>query len=207
MKELLSFLILIMLLMGGCTYVVKSEPVKVRNIYSSFDDKIPGTWIIVTDKDMESISRVIGTSGNVCSAHKYPVIVNDAIALSVKQTMKAVFENTLEKTNMATNEELSDLNARGNVFIRLVTFEPRVRCFLSGSCSGEADIEFEVTVKDQNEKLFATVVGDSATFDGDCSVGCGCVADVLSEAISKSLEEALERMAEKLLNSHVIRKK
>ena len=209
MNRFFGVVIALVLFLGGCSYAVKPVSMPAMNIYSSYDEKIPGTWVVVIDQDMENISREIRTSSYVCSAHKYPINVGDAIATSVKRTMRSVFENTIDRTSMPTNEELIALRANGTVLVKLDTFEPRLRCsqgFWSVLCTGSADIEFGVIVRGRNGKLFATSVGDSAIIDGDGGGACQGGANVLSEAISKSVKEALERMGERLSNSPKLRK-
>jgi len=210
MNKLLGVAALSTVLLGGCSYAVKPVSMPAVNIYSSYDEKIPGTWFIVLDEDMRNIDREISASSHVCSAHKYPINVGDAIATSVNRTMRSVFENTLERKSMPTNQELTEAGAKGTVLVKLDTFEPRVRCsmgFWSGSCTGSADIEFGVIVRGKDGKLFATSVGDSATVDGDSGGACEGVANILSESISKSVKEALERMGERLSNSPKLRDK
>jgi hypothetical protein len=209
MNKSFVFGIVFSLLLGGCSYAVKPVSMPAVNIYSSYEDKIPGTWIIVIDEGMENISREISTSSYACSAHKYPINAGGAIATSVKRTMRSIFENTIEQNTMPTKVELERQNASGVVLVKLDSFEPRVRCsagFWSMSCTGSADVEFGIIVRGQSGKLLATSVGDSATVDGDGGGACEGAANVLSEAISKSVKEALERMGERLSNSPRIRK-
>ena len=200
--------IALVICLGGCAYAVKPVSMPAVNIYSSYDDKIPGTWFIVPDKDIQDIDREISPSSYLCSAHTYPVQIGSALAISVTRTMRAIFENTIIRNSLPTRAELVDSGARGAVRIKLETFEPRVRCqagFWSGTCTASADIEFGVIVSGQNGRLFASSAGDSVTVDGDAGGACEGAADVLAESISRSAKEALERMAERLSNTPKLR--
>lgn len=200
MKKTLLVTTAIAWALSGCAYSVKPHAMPPIDIYSSYDEKIPGTWLVLIDGDIKNISRQIRASSYVCSAHTYPIEPGDAIAAAASRTMRAIFENT--------TEDKGDPEINGTISVRLDTFDPRIRCsmgFFSGTCTASADVEFEVTVRDQNKKLFATSVGDSATVDGDSGAACEGGANTLSDAISKSVREALERMGERLSNAPRIR--
>ena len=211
-NKFLGVLGVLVLFLGGCSYAVKPVSMPAVNTYSSYDEKIPGTWVVVIDEDMKNISREIRTTSYVCSAHKFSINIGDAIATSVKRTMRIIFENTVDRTNIPTKEELKALGANGSILIKLDTFEPRVRCsrFLVCVVYGiswyrSADIEFGVIVRGENRKLLTTSVDGSAVVGGDGGVACEGAANVLAEAISKSVKKALERIGERLSNSPRLR--
>ena len=210
MKRLLGIgLFFYVVILSGCAYNVKPVSMPALNIYSSYDEKIPGTWVVVIDDSAKNVVREISASSHVCSAHKYPINVGDTIATSIKRTMDSIFENVIERVNMPSSDELQQIDAEGTVLVKMDTFEPKLRCsmgFWSGSCTASTDIEFGVIVRGQQGKLFATSVGDSATTDGDSGGACAGAANVLAESISKSVREALERMGERLSNSPKLRK-
>ncbi len=202
-------LFLYVLIFSGCAYNVKPISMPALQIYSSYDEKIPGTWVVIIDDSAKNVVREISASSYVCSAHKYPINIGDTIAISIKRTMDSIFENVIERSNMPTSDELQQIDAQGTVLVKMDTFEPRLRCsmgFWSGSCTASTDIEFGVIVRGQQGRLFATSVSDSATTDGDSGVACEGAANVLGESISKSVREALERMGERLSNSPKLRK-
>lgn len=207
MNRLFTALTLIVVL-PGCAYSVKPVSVSATNIYTSYDEKIAGSWVIVADEGMRNIEREISASSYVCSAHTFPMKVGDAISTSVKAMMASVFENTTARTVMPTVNDLRRDGSRGAVLVRLDSFEPRVRCstgFWTGSCTASTDVSFGVTVRGTEGTLYATSVGDSATVDGDSGGACEGGATVLSESISKSVKKALERMGERLSNSRRLR--
>ncbi len=210
MKRLMEIgLLLYVLILSGCAYNVKPISMPALQIYSSYDEKIPGTWVVVIDDSAKNVVRDISAASYVCSAHKYPINTGNTIATSIKRTMDSIFENVIERTNMPTSAELQRIDAKGTVLVKMDTFEPRLHCsmgFWSGSCTASTDIEFGVIVRGQQGKLFATSVGDSATTDGNSGGVCEGAANVLSESISKSVREALERMGERLSNSPKLRK-
>lgn len=210
MKRLTGLSILFCLLFfSGCAYKVNPTSMAALQIYSSYDEKIPGTWILLIDDSAKNVTREISTSSYVCSAHKYPINIGNRLAYSIKQTMDSVFQNIIERSSMPTAQELKQTNAQGTILIKLDTFEPRVSCsmgFWSGSCTATTDVKFAVIVRGYNGKLFATSAGETATADGDSGSSCQGVAYVLSQSISKSTREALERVGERLANSSKLRK-
>lgn len=209
MNKIYGIAIITTLLLSGCSYAVNPVSISAGNIYSTEHDKIPGTWVVVTDESMENISREVSPSGYDCSVHKFPVNIGSAVTTSVKRTMRSVFENMVVQKTMPDKEKINELGASGTVFIKLDTFEPRISCsigFLSGSCTGISDIEFGVIVRKKDSKRFATSVVGSAKVDGDSGRACEGATNVLSEAISKSIKKALEQMGDQLSNSTMPRK-
>jgi len=201
------------LFIGGCSYAVKPAPSPAVNIYSSYDEKIPGTWVIVPYENISSIHKEIKTGTSVCIASKYSVNVGDTIDNSIKRTMRSIFENIVEHTSMPTNIGLKNLEANGSILVSLDTFEPKIRCStFGGVCSGSSDIKLGVVVRGKSGKLFATSVEDSAIVDSDSATtvdrptqGCSRLAYLISEAISKNIKSALEKMGERLSNSPKLR--
>jgi len=210
MKKLLGIGFFFSVVMfSGCAYNIKPVAMPALNIYSSYDERIPGTWVVVIDDSAKNVVREIRASTWACSGPKYPINVGDSIATSIKRTMDSIFENVIERAYTPSYDELQQIDAKGTVLVKMDRFEPRLRCsvvFWSGSCTASTDIEFGVIVRGQQGKLFATSVGDSATTDGDSGSFCGGAASVLSESISKSVREALERMGERLSNCPKLRK-
>ncbi len=210
MNRLFVLLILGTVVLSSCSYAVRPVSAPAVNIYSSYDEKIPGTFVVVIDDSVTHISREIKPSGRICSAYKYPISVGDSMALSVMGTLRSVFENIIEQSTLPTSEDLIKMDARGSILIKMERFDSKVRCsqgFMSASCTATSDIEFGVRVRGVNRKLFATSVGDSATVDGDAGGACEDIANLLSESISKSVKEALERLGERLSNSSRLREK
>ena len=84
-------IILICVLAFGCSYKVPSNISPAVNIYSSYDEKIPGRVVLVMDNSIYNINRELKPSSFVCSAHKFPVTIDQQLALSIRQTTETLF--------------------------------------------------------------------------------------------------------------------
>ncbi len=209
MKFKLFLLFPIITMFYGCAYSVATKVEPAVNIYSSYDDKIPGSVILVMDNDVKSISQSVKASSYVCSAHNFPVNMGDSLALSIRKTTEQLFETVLEENSFPSEERMAATNSRGIIYVKLDRFSPRINFamgFWSASANASADLVLDVTVKDaHNKKLMVTAISGSRTADGSGGGNCSGGANVLSEAISQTVRDAMERYAERLANSEKIR--
>ena len=209
MKNAALYAIGLATLVTGCAYNVAPTTAPAVNVYSSYDSKIPGTWVLVVDPSTE-FQREIKPSTYVCSAHKYPFGSGDTIKSSITQTMENVFEEIVMRSAAPTSEEIKQNSLAGVVIVRLDSFQPRLACqqgFWSASCSATADMSFGVEINGVDGRLLGTSVGSSKTHDGDAGGACGDAANVFAEAYRLALKDSLERMAERVANAPKLRGK
>jgi hypothetical protein len=197
------------LLLSSCAYSVPMTISPAVNVYSGYDDKIPGTVVLVMDDSLRNIHDDIAPTSYFCSAHKFPIIMGTALTASIEETTSALFENVAEENNLPTQRELMGLNARGTVFVRLKRFSAKIRFsqgFWSSSADASSELVLDVTVRDVNNRsLMVTSVGGERSADGDAGSYCKNGANVLSDSISKTIEDTMERYAERISNSEKIR--
>lgn len=189
-----KLLLLFATTLTGCSYNVQPVSTKALNIYSAYENKVPGRYALVLDDSIRNVNREIAPVSYVCSAHRYPISVGDSLAVSVKQTLESVFEQVIEQGNVPSNETLAKLDLAGTVLVKLDDFSPRVLCtqgFFSGTCSASTDISFGVTVRGPNGPLLATAASGSKTADGDAGGACGGGATVIGDSITRATRDAL----------------
>ena len=204
-----SFVLAIILsALSSCAYKVQPISTEAINIYSSYENKIPGKFAVVLDDNIRYINREVRPVSHFCSAHSYPITLGDSIAVSVKRTLDSIFENTIEQSTFPSNETMAKLDLRGTILVKMDDFSPRLSCsqgFWTGTCSGSTDISFGITIRDTNGMLLSTAVSGSKTVDGDSGGACAGAASILSDSITRATKEALERMAERISNSTKLR--
>jgi hypothetical protein len=192
----------------GCSYSVQPASTRAINIYSAYENKVPGNYVLVLDGSIRNVNREVAPASHVCSAHRYPISVGDSLAISIKQTLESVFERVNEQTSAPSGDQLNKLGYDGVILVRLDDFSPRVLCtkgFASGTCTANTDISFGVTVRGTKGVLATTGVSGSKTTDGDAGGTCGGGATVIGESITRATRDAMERMAERLSNSPKLR--
>ena len=210
MKRLTAyfFLVAIISLFSGCAYNVQPEVSAATNVYSSYNGKVPGRYVVVIDGSMNDMHRTVKPSSYVCSADSYPVDTSNVFAASIMGTLNQVFQSTVEENDMPSAEDLKRLDALGTVFVRLDDFSPRLSCsmgFWSGSCTAHTDLSFGVEVRNPKGMLYATSVEADKTASGDAGQACGGAANILARSIKKATRDAMNRMAERLANAERIR--
>lgn len=100
--EKLSMLLVLSLriAMSACSYNVPTKVSPATNIYSSYEGKIPGKFIVVNDSTMKDIHKSIKSSTYLCSAHKFQLDIDNKLADSVFETADMSIENVLERDEM-----------------------------------------------------------------------------------------------------------
>jgi hypothetical protein len=196
------------LILISCAYNVQPVSTKAVNLYSAYEDKIPGNYALIIDNSVRNVNREIAPVSYVCSAHRYPITVGDSLAISVKQTLESVFEHVTEQSTLPSNESLSKLGLNGTILVKLDDFSPRILCtqgFFQGTCTASTDLSFGVTVRALDKTLLATAASGSKTADGGAGGACGGGAEVIADSSTRATRDALERLAERLSNSPRLR--
>lgn len=195
-------------LFSGCAYTVPPVSVRAPNVYSSYDAKIAGSYALVLDDSVRSVSRQVRASSHVCSAHNYPVDMGNAVASSIKGTLESIFESVVERTVPPSREVMITERLAGVVRVKLDDFSPRLQCsqgFWTGTCTSSTEVAFGVDVRGPEGTVLAASASGSKTADGDSGGACEGAATVLSDSIGKSMKDALERLGERIANSPRLR--
>jgi hypothetical protein len=196
------------LIAAGCAYNVQPTSTRAVNLYSAYENKVPGTFALVMDDSIRSVNREITPTTYICSAHRFPISVGDSLAVSIKKSLEAVFENIREQGSAPPADQLTQLGLNGVILVRLDDFSPKVTChrgFFTGTCTASTDLSFGVTVRGPGGILAGTSAAGSKTADGDAGVYCGGGADVVGDSITRATRDALERLTERLSNSPKLR--
>jgi hypothetical protein len=205
MKNIMMMISLCILLYG-CSYTVPSTLSPAANFFSSHEDKIQGSVVLVIDETLKNIDRKVKPLSSACSAHRYPLNMGSSLADSVKKTTDLIFQQVIEQYTLPTKEELKRMSCQGTVYVRLNIFYPTLR-ICDGTALATCNIVLDVTVKDASQHdLIVTTVAGARFAEGDSKGSCKGGATVLSEAVSLSMREAMESYAERVSNSEKIRK-
>jgi len=192
-------------LISGCAYNVPVQPVSAEsiNIYSSYENKVPGQFAVVFDENIRNVNREVRPMTEVCGPHSYPISLSDSIAVSVKHTLDLVFEQPVELATMPASETMKKLGLRGVVLVKMADFSPMLVCSPGRGCSGSTNISFGVNISSINGALLGTLVSGSKTID--VAESCSGGARALSESITGATRTALERLATEASNSLKLR--
>ena len=71
--------------LAGCSYTAKPVAIGSFNVYSSYEGKLSGKYLLYVDAS--ALDRPIKPSDYNCSAHSYPMQLSSSFAESVRQTL------------------------------------------------------------------------------------------------------------------------
>ena len=151
------------------------------NIYSTYDEKIPGTYALVLDESIRNVNREIAPTTHQCRAHRYPIVVGDALAVSIKRTLDSIFESVIESSVVPGNDRSPGREIDGTILVRLDDLSPRVTCspgFWGATCMASTDISFGISVRNSAGALVSTLGGRVSNIRWKCGFyvqwGCRC---------------------------------
>lgn len=195
--------------MTGCGYKTTVNTISGINVYSSYEEKIPGRFALVVDSQPDLLTKKVKASSFTCSAHNFPVELSNTFEASIYESTKSIFEEVITRVTIPSKEEMFKDDLSGYILVKATHFEPKITFipgFFSGNVSTSADIGFEFSIRNKDNKLILnSAVSASRSSDGEAGGACEGGASSLSEAISKAFREALERYAERVSNSTKLR--
>ena len=208
-KSLFSTLVLALLVITGCSYNANVGTVKNVNVYSAYEQKIPGTFALIINADRSMLNPTIKASSYACSFHKYPMTFDDGFIASMKSANESIFGAIISRTNIPTVAEMQKDALAGYIVIQSKMFEPRIRFiegFFSMSSTATVTIGIDYSVRDRQNNLILTgSLSAERSADGDAGAFCDKGIGTLTEATQKAMRELLERYNERLSNSEKLR--
>lgn len=207
MKRFLFVGVIFLALSSACSYQAGVSVSPAYDVYSSFDDKIPGNWAVYVNSD-EFDSKIIKVRGLTCSAYSYPLDISPSFSPSVVKTIENVFENVELLDQPITASDLRRDGLNGLIIVRAEELDADLNV-ISGfwENDAEADVELTVSVLAEGEKgrLFGTTVSEDGDFTAELGSFCEGGSDALGKAAENALEKVLERLAERVANSPRLR--
>ncbi|HET6156927.1 MAG TPA: hypothetical protein VFE34_01150 [Dongiaceae bacterium] len=181
----------------ACTYDVKTTASPALNVYSSYTDKLPGSYALLVQSDI--LAKKVDPSSHACSANNYPIDARATFKQSATDTMAQLVEKLEPVEQALTREQLQAGNYRGQIIIKAEDYDPRltfVPGFWTATASSTVDISASLLVDGPSGRLLGTKASESRTEESEVS-GCGGGKDALGRANGKATEALLDRLAER----------
>lgn len=202
-----NFLILLFSLAvaEGCTYQSAVSPAPSYDVYSGYDDKVPGAWALsVTGQE-----NLVGEADMVsyaCSAHNYPFNYAGPFTESTISTLGNLVADLQLMESEPTYSSLSNqgLSSIIRVNAEKASTELEINTgFWTGKPRSEVRITSSITVEGEPGRLMGTTVSGTGTsrISGNCAKG----AEVIKHAAQDALEDLMRNMGERLSNSPRVR--
>ncbi|ANG97747.1 hypothetical protein A8A54_15410 [Brucella pseudogrignonensis] len=191
----------------GCQY--KAEPISVAsyNVYSSYDGKLPGKYLLYVDG--AKLDKPIKPSDFNCAAHTFPLALSQSFSGSVRKTFQNLVSE-LEVVNQPVDRnDLRARDAKGMIIVRGEDVDARLRVvpgFWSAGMDTNVEISASITVDGVNGRLLGTTVSGNGNAQTDAGFACEGGAKSLAGSAEKAMKETLGRLGEALVNSERVRK-
>jgi hypothetical protein len=190
----------------GCAY--KADPLAAPsfNAVTSFSTKIPGKWLLAVDAS--PLNQTIKPSGYQCSAHSFPLELNDAFKTSVAETLKNIFDQTEVIPTPIPGDQAQRRGARGVVVIRGEEVRGRLDVqpgFWQANIKTEVVIVASTYVDGPAGRIFGATVEGQGIADAEAGFMCDGGAKSLVNASSIAMRDAMRKIAEALGNSERLR--
>jgi len=187
---------------SGCAYRANTKVSPALDIYSNYDNKIPGRFALYVDAD--DLKSDVKMTGYNCAAYSYPVDASATFTSSVKKT----FENLVDEIDIVQSPldrtQISSGGYRGLIMVKAEDLAVDLRVipgFFSAEIEADATIIARLTVEGDSGRIMGTSVEGDKTYRTDAGFACDGGATAVGRAVNKAMKETLERLGERLSNS------
>lgn len=205
MRHTISILLL-SLTLSGCAYVAEPPSIATYNVYSSYDGKLSGKYLLYVDGS--NLNKPIKPSDLNCSAHTFPVSLSQSFATSIHKTFDNLVSELEVVDTPVTRSDLARRHARGLIIIRGENVTARMRVvpgFWTAMLESELEISASIVVDGRKGRLLGKTV--SGEGHGQAETGMLCAGGSKSLRLSSegAMKKTLERLGEALVNSERVR--
>lgn len=194
------------LLLAACQYKAEPAPVGAFNIPASFDNKLPGKYLLYVD--VATLDRDVKPTGLECSAHSYPLALSASFRSATLQTFRNLVDEIELVDAQADKSALAARGARGMLVVRGEQLITRLRAnpgIWSATMETDVEIVASLTVDGRQGRLLGTTVSGTGRAETQAGGMCEGGAQSLGEAATQSMRQTLTRMGEALANSERVR--
>lgn len=193
-------------LLASCQY--KAEPLTVAtyNVYSSYEGKLPGKYLLFVDGS--KLDKSIKPSDYNCAAHTFPLALSSSFSGSVRQTFTNLVTELEVVQAPVGRDELKSRGARGMIIVKGEDVNARLRVvpgFWVAGMETEVEIAASITVDGQSGRLLGTTVSGDGNGQSDAGLACEGGAKSLTQSAEQAMKETLGRLGEALSNSDRVR--
>ncbi|GIX12351.1 MAG: hypothetical protein KatS3mg118_0310 [Paracoccaceae bacterium] len=191
---------------GGCSYNAPTSVAPATNIYSSYDDRVPGRFALVVDADR--MAQVVSPGGYACSAHRFPVDARQAFRTSVLRTFENIAQSVEPVERALSREQLAAAGYDGLIRVTVEDLDVDVAVipgFWTAEIEADAELTMSLAVEGPDGRRLGTTVEGRDDHRADAGAACEGGAQAIGRAVEKAMKEALERAGERFTNAPRLR--
>ncbi len=192
--------------LSACQYKAEPPAVGAFNVYSSYDNKLPGKYLLYVDG--ASLNQNVKPSDLNCAAHTFPLELSASFVSSTRQTMANLVEELELIQSPVDRSELASRNARGMIIVRGEQTIARLRVvpgFWSAGIETDVETVASITVDGRKGRLLGSTVSGRGTAQSDAGVMCDGGSKSLAQSAGDAMRQTLTRLGEALTNSERVR--
>lgn len=191
----------------GCAYQAPVSMSASYNVYSSYEEKVPGKWAFWVEGDRFKDSEVKSSSYQ-CSAHSYPVDASEVFEKSALKTFANLVESIEKVSSPISSDQLAKAGFDGQIIIKSEDLDVDLT-FIPGfwSMKAEAEVNFEASLSAflQSGKILGTTVSAEGEEKGESGSACDGGAIVIGKAAEDGMKRILRQLGEKFSSSTRLR--
>lgn len=195
------------IVVSGCSYSSQAPVSPAYNVYSNYDDKLPGSYALYVDAD--AMTGTYSVQGFDCAVHRYPVDARGSFKTSVHQTFQNLVENVELVDAPLSTADLQARGHRGQIIVEGQEMDVKL-VVIPGffMADMEADVEVAANMRvddDDGQRMLGTTVAADKDAISEADIACSGGADAITAATSEAFEELMQRLGERLSNSRKLR--
>lgn len=191
----------------GCAYQAPVSVSAAYDVYSSYEERVPGRWAIFVDGSDFKDSDVKPSSYQ-CSAHTYPIDSADAFEKSTVKTFANLVESIERVNSPIPAAQLEQAGFDGQIIIKGQDMDVDL-IFIPGfwTMRAEAEVDYEASLSAfmSSGKVLGTTVSAEGEEKGDGGTACDGGADAIGKAAEDGIKRVLRQLGERFSSSSRIR--
>ena len=206
-RAIMPAVLLALLGVMGCTYQSVVDVTPALDVYSSYDEEIPGTWALSINSDGFK-DQIAEMEGFACSAHKFPVNPSSAFADSVTATLDNLVTDVHRVDNRLTTEALERSDYAGQINVKAESFDADLRVivgFWSNDMKADVEMSASVTVSGGGERLLGKTLSGDGEHRTEQGLGCAGGSAAVGKATEVAMKELLQNLGEAFTNAPKVR--
>ncbi len=210
-REMRNSTIVVLLLalatVSACTHAGSVKVKAAYDVYSNYEDKVPGRWAF-SSNGSDFVTDNVEMDSFHCSAHNFPLDAKQAFETSALQT----FTNLVEEIDLVKNPisaaKLTASGFKGQVIVNSKDMKADIGFipgFFMATAKSNVDLTATMQVIGPSGQLIGTTTSDDGKAKSEAGFVCEGGSEAISDAASEAIQRTLGRLGERFSSSDRVR--